>query len=409
MLPKINGKDLLDCFESDFESILENLDYRENEYIDYKEDMTILRIPKEKRQEKQREIAELRSDVCAFANANGGYLIFGIAEDSKGVPKELVGISIPDDNTDKLELDIKNWLQPINPHCPSYKIHFINLSNNQYLVVLYIRHDYFVPYIHLVDQKDYRIYKRSGNSKVTIQYTELRNMFSQTMSLEKEVEQFRKKRIEYFTSQEDTDDHKYSKFMMLHIIPETFMDSSYNMPVYVLYRSKKCFLGLFQSFNCTFQSFPMIEGVRFTSYRSNEECRLYNNGIAECFYPLFAEMEPNNTYPNGYIPRTDIILMVEDTIKKYIEFFCDLLDSTRVFVGISIIGCTGALTETSYGSYGNSTVDRNHLFCNPIVFNNIHDDKMTNRDLKLLKLDFLLSLGVRTNSEINDLIHELYE
>lgn len=91
MLPKINGKNLLDCSERDFESILDNLDYRENEYIDYKESLTILSIPKEKKQLRQNEIAELRSDVCSFANSNGGYIIFGITEDSKGIPKELIG------------------------------------------------------------------------------------------------------------------------------------------------------------------------------------------------------------------------------------------------------------------------------------------------------------------------------
>ena len=36
MLPLINGKSFLSCAESDLLVLLDNEDYRENEYIDYK-------------------------------------------------------------------------------------------------------------------------------------------------------------------------------------------------------------------------------------------------------------------------------------------------------------------------------------------------------------------------------------
>ena len=54
-------------------------------------------------------------------------------------------------------------------------------------------------------------------------------MFTNSLSLEKEVERFRRERIDSFRMQEDTEDYKYSKFMMLHIIPETFLDSNYKI------------------------------------------------------------------------------------------------------------------------------------------------------------------------------------
>lgn len=36
MFPKINNKSLLDCTEEDLQTLIDNTDYRENEYIDYK-------------------------------------------------------------------------------------------------------------------------------------------------------------------------------------------------------------------------------------------------------------------------------------------------------------------------------------------------------------------------------------
>ena len=196
--------------------------------------------------------------------------------------------------------------------------------------------------------------------------------------------------------------------IVLLIILETFLDSSYNKPIFALYRKEKKLLGLFQPFNCTYQSYPMIEGMRFTSYHNFEECRLYNNGIAECFYPFFGELSTDINYPNGYIPWISIYEKIETMINNYLDGFCNLLDCERLFVGISLIGCKGAVTEINYGSHRNGIVDRNNLICNSIVFNNIHDDVSNHQDIKLLKLDFLLSLGIRYHQEIKDLLTDIY-
>ena len=52
MLPTINNKSFLDCNEVDLKNIIENFDYRENEYIDYKENLHYLEIPKDAKDRK---------------------------------------------------------------------------------------------------------------------------------------------------------------------------------------------------------------------------------------------------------------------------------------------------------------------------------------------------------------------
>ena len=42
-LPKINNKSLLECDEDDFKEIIDNPDYQENQYLDYKKDFAFLR------------------------------------------------------------------------------------------------------------------------------------------------------------------------------------------------------------------------------------------------------------------------------------------------------------------------------------------------------------------------------
>ena len=163
MMPTINGKSFMDCTEADLQILIDNSDYREGDYLDYKASFSFLDIPKND-PTRLEHIAEFRSDVCQFANADGGYLIYGI-KDKKGLASEIVGIDIPRDNTDKFELDRKNNLVPIMPKIPSVKFKFIPLANGKYVVVIAVTRDSYAPYLHLEGEHDFRIYKRVGNGK----------------------------------------------------------------------------------------------------------------------------------------------------------------------------------------------------------------------------------------------------
>ena len=48
MLPTVNNKSFLECNEEDLKNIIENPDYRENEYIDYKRTFAFLEMNKGK-------------------------------------------------------------------------------------------------------------------------------------------------------------------------------------------------------------------------------------------------------------------------------------------------------------------------------------------------------------------------
>lgn len=103
MLPLINNKSLLNCDYDDFKELIHNEVFRENQFLDYKESFSFLALPKDTKKEiVESKIVEFRNDVCSFANADGGYLIYGIT-DNCGMAEELTGIEITD--KDKFELD----------------------------------------------------------------------------------------------------------------------------------------------------------------------------------------------------------------------------------------------------------------------------------------------------------------
>ena len=54
-------------------------------------------------------------------------------------------------------------------------------------------------------------------------------------------------------------------------------------------------------------------------------------------------------------------------------------------------------------------IDRNQIACEPIVFTKIEDKNVFYCDLKRLHLEYLLALGIRKSSLVNDLINEITE
>ena len=400
MLPMINGKDFISCELEDLEVLLNNSDYAENEYIDYKKTFSIDDVPKDKKLQEQ---IEFRNDVCSFANANGGYLVFGIKE-NKGIPNEIIGVTI--DNCDIFERNIKNYLQPIKPRIPYYKLKFIKIHELQFVVIMFIQHDYFAPYIHLAEQTNYKIFKRVGNSKSFIEYQELKRMFTQSLSIEKEIERFQKDRIYHY----HTLGGNNAKFFTMHIIPETFLDSNYNRPMFVLERLGAKLSTISYFFECGGRPFPLPEGLRYIGRGIESECRIYNNGIAEFYYPLEKKlhigMRGNND--KGSLPYVWLWNNIYNSILVYVDKMIPSFNLKRFYVVISIIGCKDVATEelTSLDEY--SRIDRDILIFNPFAFEIGENGKVEDKVIRQLHLDFLLSLGIRFDQTLQFLIEEIY-
>lgn len=401
MLPTINGKPIIDCNINDLIAIIDNPAYAEDEHLDYKKTFAIDAVDKS---QKQHEIEEFRNDVCSFANSSGGYLIFGIDE-KKGIPFELVGITIKGDNRDTFERNIKNYLQSILPQVPHFQLHFLQLPNNRYIIIMLIHNDYFAPYIHLSEQKNYKIYKRVGNSKSCVGYQELKRMFTQSMTLEKEIERYRKERIDLFYDKEAA--YHKERFMLLHLIPETFLDSSYNKPIFYHYRKGARFSSLFAPFGCMYRPLPTVSGIRYADSQIGVEGRLQDNGIAEVFFPLQDTIDSSGAYPDGFLPSLYLWELIESFTRAYAQINDLLTDSVRVFAGLSIVGCKNVKTDNDWLAAG--SIDRHMLICEPVTFENMADEEQLEYDIKKFKLEMLLSLGVHSTEEVKKLLSDVYE
>ena len=179
-------------------------------------------IDKDKKREKQ---AEFRNDVCSFANADGGYIFYGIGENS-GAASILAGISIP--NIDRFELDRRNELQAIRPTVPDVAFSFVSLQDDKYIVVLHIQRGLYKPYITEEPEGQFHFYIRLGNKKQSMSYTEIRNGFLNAAMLSEDIKSFRKERLEEHITE------MKKPFALVQVIPATFR-SDY-VPMYDMYR-----------------------------------------------------------------------------------------------------------------------------------------------------------------------------
>lgn len=407
MYPLINGKSFLDCTEDDLSIIISNPDYRENEFIDYKDNFSFLAMNKDDPRRVKSQ-AEFRSDVCSFANALGGFLVYGLSED-QGMAQKVTGININDGNTDHFELERRNNLNCIQPKMPPVKFGFIRLSSGKYVVVIFVQHDSFAPYIHRENEIDYRIAKRIGNGKHSMDYPEIKQMFNQSISLEESMFDYRKRRVNYYREQEDTSDLRYSRFAMIHIIPETFRDTLNNMNMYLLFR-KGCvnFGQMYSEFGCETHAVPNSDGMRYVGYKGIGEFTICNNCISEIYYPL----QERVVYYNSHL-KCDIFAttrfwdLIKSAVRNYTCVMKSIVPTRRIYLGISVIGCKSVVTEQGNSQNYRGYIDRDIVICNQVLFSNIMDDEDIDNSMKLLRLEYSLSIGMKYEDELDKLIKEI--
>ena len=400
MVPLINGKEIGFCSEDDLSVLIDNPDFRENEELEYKKCFDYL--TSENKADKEKKKVEFKCDVCSFANTKGGVIIYGVIE-SSGCASSLEGIDI--DDTDKFELNRRNDLNGIQPRTPNVDFKFIPLKTGKYIVVLHIKNDGFAPYVYLENEKDYRIYRRFGNGKSVIGYTELRQMFNQSLSLEKSIYDFVFDRIKhYLTRNSKCGD----KFIFACVIPETFKDPHYRHNVFLMERNKGIrFDEVFNSLCHLSSSIPCVDGIRYIPWSEETsdyvECYVKNSGIVEACISI------EKTISNNFMPWEYLWEKIECVYINCIQNYRKMNFGERIFLCISIIGCQGVETDTEYGRDYVGHIDRNEVICDPILVDIDDTDDIIQKRMKQLYLEFLLSIGVKYKKQLKDLIKELQD
>ena len=379
---QINLKGYKGWSKEDLEDILDNESYRESEYIDYKENFAALEC-QDKRQRKEKQ-DEFRHDVCSLANADGGYLIFGIRE-TAGIPTEIAGIEI--DNTDRFELNRRNELSGILPVVPNVGFAFVLVGANRYVVVIKIDRGVNKPYLYIENEGICKFFTRRGNRKQAISYMEIRNNFLQSRLLSEEIKMFRKERLEYYKNE-----NPQKPIAVFHIIPEDFLNEN-QMELYDLIKEKNVNYHSFFNGLSMGHTVPNVDGVCFPDYgyEHGDFLQLYNNGVTELFYWIETRVRKEESW----ISVARLLEKMDELIEGTGKFYKRIEKHTPAYVCASIYGCKGLWSEDDFYCDYVGKVDRDEMYCMPIEIKDISDETAIDNMREKVHKTIKYALGTR--------------
>ncbi|AGA89729.1 putative transcriptional regulator with HTH domain [Thioflavicoccus mobilis 8321] len=256
---------------SDVQALLDG-GVRENRTTEYKAE-----LPGKTDTEKIRFLAE----VSAFANTDGGDMIFGIQEQG-GIPSGFPGIDSDDLDADLLRLEdiLRNGLEP---RVQNVRLKAIE-GDGRNAIIVRTPKSFEAP--HRVSFKDHaKFYARSSAGKFPLDTWELRAAFLSGEELPERIRQFRSKRIAQLRGRDEVPvPLAEGGLLCLHIVPLASFSSRIELPIYE--ERNRRVDGVRPPGASGWNSRFNLDGVvNYSGGRgapSSSYSQLYRNGLIEC-------------------------------------------------------------------------------------------------------------------------------
>ena len=321
-------KNIDDIKEEDLQALKDNA-VSERKTIEYKQS-----LPKDSDSDKK----EFLADVSSFANASGGDIILGMAEDKKtGAPKSLDGLSIENPDQEILRLDsiIRDGIEP---RIPSVTISPpINLSNSKVALVIRIPKSWSSP--HRVKFKGHdKFYSRGSNGKYTLDVGELRIAFSLSGTMTERIRNFKLDRLAKVFANETPVPFYDNAKIALHLIPITSFNPAQAYDIGGVVSGSIKMVPIYCSgWNDRYN----LDGVLAYSWgkekKSHSYVQLFRNGVMEAVEGLLLR-------PRGerlIIPRVAYERELITSLANYLSLLKTLSVEPPIFIFLTLLGVKG--------------------------------------------------------------------
>lgn len=350
--------------EEDIEYYISN-EVNESKHLEFKEKLFI---------DKDREKKEFLADVSSFANASGGYLVYGI-KCNKGIAIEAVGIDI--DNIDDLILRLHNIIRDnIEPRIHGVEIKSIGkYQRGGPVIIIHVPTSWSKPHM-VTFRSSPRFYSRHSNGKYPLDYGEIRDAFVFSNMLPERIRTLYHDRIDRITKDKETPIyHDGKNFLSLHIIPYSLFEKHDVVDMKSLKDNFNEILLL--DGRSPHESRYNIDGLLVYSINREEDrakslyCQVYRNGMIESVDANYIIMVRNrpSIYPEA------IECKLNKVIERYIEIMRNMQISTPIVILICLNGVGGA--RAYYNERMLKGADRNIIILPETVYENYKDNIIT--------------------------------
>ncbi len=165
---------------------------------------------------------EFVTDVSSFANAGGGTIVYGIAEEN-GVATEVRGLAI--DNADKEILRLQDLLMTgVDPRIAGVQLRSVPGFRLGPVILVRIPRSWAAPHMLTAGRAESRFFARSGARKEPLDVRQIRAAFALSQDLPERIRRFRDERLGRIIGDETPVRLGRRPRMVIHMIPVAAMD-----------------------------------------------------------------------------------------------------------------------------------------------------------------------------------------
>jgi hypothetical protein len=290
---------------------------------------------------------EFLYDVSSFANASGGYLIFGM-EESAGIATKLIGLHNvnPDDEIRRLEEMARDG---IRPPIPGIQTAAVGLDTGPLAIVTRIPKSWVPPH-QVTYQKSFRFYSRDTNGKYQLDVDELRDVFTRSRDIAEKMRQFRLDRLSKIIIDEVPTILSSNTRMIIHLSPFSAFASLNNLNLRSLQTTPSFFVGIVGGF-----SHYRFNADGFVAWSDLGYVQVFRDGCLEIVLTCVQPDRSQNAA--GYLPAEGFERQIFMRIKHSKELLQSLSVECPVAIMVSFTGIKGWRMGTPPGKYLTSPID----------------------------------------------------
>ena len=317
----LEGKPIQSIIEADLAALITD-EVVESKLIEYKS-----ALPEGGDDEKR----EFLADVSSFANASGGFIVYGMQEEA-GRPTALDGVAC--DDPDALILRLESIVTTcIDPRIPGLETRCINLDNGNNVLLMHIPQSWIGP--HMVTFKNHsRFYSRSSAGKYQLDVREIGQAFLLADSLGTRIRNFHLEKLSKVISSETPVQLPSGAKVVMHLIPTSSFQTNNQVEIKAAGKQGHLLHTLSGSPD-TFR-YNLDGVVSFRSRRDNEVAsyvQLFRNGVIEVVDSYILRQRDG---ANPYIPSIMFERAIINTSGILLSFQRQfgIIPPTHIFVSL---------------------------------------------------------------------------